>query len=83
MGRIEGSRVIVDDMYYVTGTEFGAAFNSDDVGIQIWGSFEIVFDDCNNGRLSYSSGLPGWGQGEVDVTRLTNISGVSCDWPPQ
>ena len=81
VGRVEGSRVIVDQMIYVTGTEFGAAFNSDDVGIQIWGDLEIGFDDCNNGRISYSSEISGWGQGEADVTRLTKISGISCDWP--
>jgi hypothetical protein len=83
VGRVEGSRVIVDQMIYVTGTEFGAAFDADEVGVQIWGNFEIEFDDCNNGRIAYSSELPGWGQGEVDVNRLTNISGISCDWPVQ
>jgi hypothetical protein len=81
VGRVVDRQVIVDELIYVTGTEFGAAFDADEVAIQAWGSFELTFDDCDRGHISYASVLPGWGQGEVEVSRLTNISGISCDWP--
>ena len=81
VGRVDGTRVIVDRMAYVTGTEFGANFDPDEVDIQDWGTFEFEFDDCDNGRIRYSSQLPGWGAGKFEVDRLTNIDGLSCDWP--
>jgi hypothetical protein len=81
LGTVDGERLIVDDVIYVTGTEFGAGFNPADVSIQAWGSFELEFDDCDNGRIRYSSVLAGWGTGEIELTRLTNFDGISCEWP--
>jgi hypothetical protein len=81
VGRVEAERVIVDRMIYVTGTRFGAAFDDSEISVQTWGSFEFEYDDCDKGRIRYSSQLPGWGAGEVEVQRLTTISGAECNWP--
>ena len=81
VGQVEGNRVVVADMYYVYGTEFGANFVPEDVAVQPWGPLVIEFDDCDNGQISYSSDLPGWGAGVIDVTRLTSVSSVACEWP--
>ena len=81
VGHVEGNRVVVDNMFYVYGTEFGANFVPEDVSVQPWGPLVIEFDDCDNGQISYSSDLPGWGAGVIDVTRLTSVSSVTCEWP--
>ena len=81
VGQVEDNRVVVADMFYVYGTEFGANFVPEDVTVQPWGPLVIEFDDCDNGQISYSSDLPGWGAGVIDVTRLTSVSSVTCEWP--
>jgi hypothetical protein len=81
VGRVEAERVIVDEMIYVTGAQFGAGFDDSEITIQTWGSFEFEFDDCDTGRIRYASQLAGWGAGEVEMKRLTNIKGIECDWP--
>ena len=80
VGQVDENRLVVDDMYYVTGTEFGENFVPEDVSVQPWGPLAIEFDDCDNGQISYSSDLPGWGAGVIEVTRLTSVSGVTCEW---
>ncbi len=82
LGRINGTRVIVEQLLYVTGTEFGSNFDLADVVIQDWGSMTFEFFDCDNGRIVYFSRIGGWESGLVEVTRLTSIRGASCDWPP-
>ena len=82
VGRIDGSIVVVEKMLYVTGTEFGAKFDPDDIDIQDWGFLSFEFHDCDKGRIAYFSRMDGWGSGVVDVTRLISIKGISCDWPP-
>ncbi len=81
VGQVDGAGVLVDEMIYVTGAEFGANFDPDDVSVQVWGSLEIEFDNCDKGRIRYASQLPGWGSGETEVIRLTSVNGVTCDWP--
>jgi hypothetical protein len=82
LGRINGSRVIVEQLVYVTGTEFGSKFNPDDIDVMDWGSMTFEFFDCDNGSIVYFSRTGGWESGTVDVTRLTSIKGSSCSWPP-
>jgi hypothetical protein len=81
LGRINGSRVIVEQLVYVTGTEFGSKFNPDDIDVMDWGSMTFEFFDCDNGSIVYFSRTGGWESGTVDVTRLTSIKGSGCSWP--
>ena len=82
LGRVNGTRVIVEQLLYVTGTEFGSNFNLGDIDIQDWGSMTFELFDCDNGRIVYFSRIGGWESGGVEVTRLTSIKGTRCDWPP-
>jgi plastocyanin len=43
-----------------------------------WGSLVFSFTDCNHGRVDFDSGIAGYGQGHMDLTRLTLPAGLSC-----
>jgi len=43
-----------------------------------WGTLTFKFTDCNHGRVDFSDTVPGYGQGRMDLTRLTQPAGLSC-----
>ena len=63
-----------------TGAKFPPLFKPSDVQSTSWGSITLAFTDCNNGTLSWSSALPGYGVGSMPLSRLTSIRGTRC--PP-
>jgi plastocyanin len=44
----------------------------------VWGQLKFSFSDCNHGRVDFTSAMPGYGEGHMDVTRLTMPAGLSC-----
>lgn len=44
-----------------------------------WGTLTLRFTDCNHGEVTFSSTVPGWGSGRMDLTRLTQPAGLSCN----
>jgi hypothetical protein len=62
------------------GARFGAAFNSNDVQVNVWGEFSFRWIDCNTLRFDYTS--PGaYGSGGRVLKRLSNIDQASCNVP--
>lgn len=57
-----------------------ANYNPNDVrgSLGDWGSLTFAFTDCDNGTLSWNSGVEGYGSGSMPIQRLTTIAGVSC-----
>jgi plastocyanin len=43
-----------------------------------WGTLTLTFTDCNHGRVDFTSGVAGYGEGHMDLTRLTQPAGLSC-----
>ena len=43
-----------------------------------WGTLTFTFTDCNHGRVDFTSGVPGYGTGHMDLTRLTQPAGLTC-----
>jgi plastocyanin len=45
-----------------------------------WGTLTFKFTDCNHGHVDFSDTAPGsgFGQGGMDLTRLTQPEGLSC-----
>lgn len=43
-----------------------------------WGTVIFIFTDCNSAIVIYNSILPGYGTGQIPLTRLTNIAGIEC-----
>ena len=77
VGEISGSIIQIDELQVTHGTVFGTNFHSEDVILNIWGSLEIEFIDCNSATFTYQS-ITGFGSGALNAIRLTNLSGLEC-----
>jgi YVTN family beta-propeller protein len=76
-GTIRGS-TIEFDLLIPSGTDFGPTFDPDEVNRPVWGRATFTFDSCNNGSMSYDSTLEEYGSGNLELVRLTRLSGQSC-----
>ena len=43
-----------------------------------WGTLTFTFTDCNNGRVDFTSTVPGYGSGSMTLSRLTQPAGLTC-----
>ena len=46
---------------------------------KVWGEISIEFLGCNSAVLTWSSSVEGYGDGQVELERLTYLSGLECD----
>jgi sugar lactone lactonase YvrE len=76
-GRIDGGNIVIDGLITTAGPRFGPSFDSADLALTTWGDVTFHFDDCQSGQMSYS-GAEGYGQGRLDLVRLTSIAGTDC-----
>ncbi|MEO8675342.1 MAG: kelch repeat-containing protein [Casimicrobiaceae bacterium] len=53
-------------------------FDSTRVVNNAWGLLTFTFSDCNHGKVDFSSTLPGYGAGVMNLTRLTQPAGLAC-----
>ena len=65
----------------VTGSDalFPPDFNAADVVVTTWGELTFTKLDDNNAVVSWESVLNGFPDGELDVTRLSQLSGYPCE----
>jgi hypothetical protein len=77
-GAIDGSRIMFDEMLRPVGAVFGPDFNPNSVVRQAWGTLELTFLDCNTATAAWS-GPEGFGDGGMDLARLSQIDDVECD----
>ncbi|HVT33151.1 MAG TPA: hypothetical protein VHE32_10915 [Rhodanobacteraceae bacterium] len=42
------------------------------------GELKFSFTDCNHGRVDFTSSTPGYGEGHMDLARLTLPAGLRC-----
>lgn len=61
------------------GTSFPIDFNAGDVVLTDWGTLTFTRVDDHNAVVGWTSTLPGFPDGELAVTRLTQLSGYPCD----
>ncbi|GAB4190699.1 MAG: hypothetical protein Tsb002_18880 [Wenzhouxiangellaceae bacterium] len=76
-GRIEGNRIIIDDVITTSGGIFGPQFDPDNVVRTRWGRYVIEFSSCQHGRILYE-GPPEFGSGEIAIERLTGNPRMPC-----
>ena len=60
------------------GGRFPPNFDAANVHQQNWGTLTFSFSDCDHGRVDWVSGVPGYGTGGMDLTRLTLPVGLTC-----
>jgi plastocyanin len=67
------------EAFQPTGAKFPPNFSHDDITQNDWGSITLTFTDCTNGTVSWNSKLPGYGSGTLPITKLANVSGLTCN----
>lgn len=80
VGRIEGQRMVFDELLRFTGPSFGDAYDPADRQAIASGRLEIEFDDCHGGQARYE-GAGGFPDDTLALTRLTSVAGFGCDGP--
>lgn len=82
VGRLEGSRVIVDTMQSTTGPAFGDDFDPALTVTKRWGRMVFDFTSCANAAMTWDStgsDSAGFGAGGYALTRLLSSPGyLSC-----
>jgi len=46
---------------------------------EVWGEISIEFLGCNSSALTWSSSVQGYGDGQIELERLTYLAGLECD----
>ena len=77
VGTIDGDCATVDAVRTIGG-RWIPNFDPGAVTQPAWGTLTFSFTDCNHGRVDFSSVDSGFGQGHMDLTRLTQPAGLTC-----
>jgi len=68
------------DVSRYDGPVFGPGFDSGDLNAMPWGTLTLRFPNCDSAVLNYSS-TDGFGSGQINMIRLTDLEQVSCTDP--
>jgi len=82
-GPVSGTRAVLP-AYQMSGAgaRFPPAFDPQNVNADTWGTLTFTFSDCNHGHVTWTSTAPGYGNGSMELQRLTLPAGVSCPADP-
>jgi len=76
-GQIVDGKLVFDQMTTTSGGIFGPGFDPETVERTPWGALELDLD-CNTGTATYSSVEEGFGDGVLNLVRLTSIDQLAC-----
>lgn len=79
-GQREGDQIVFEALQTSRGGRFGPAFDPDEVELLPWGGVTMTLD-CDSGAMSYDSPLPEFGQGGLNLGRLTRLKKLPCERP--
>lgn len=78
-GYTPGTEAITVDLVEVSGANFGADFDPDDVQSEPWGAISLEFDSCTSGYASWEHN-GSLGSGDFDLERITaSLAGIDCE----
>ena len=77
IGRIEGSKLIFDNMLTTVGGFFAENLDPDNIDEVHWGTLELDLA-CDGGTATYTSVEEGFGAGQQNVLKLTDMDGLAC-----
>lgn len=75
---VNDHHTVTGPAYYQEGMIWGQ-FNPATLQSEVWGEVSIEFLGCNSAVLTWSSGMEGYGDGQVELERLTYVAGLECD----
>jgi hypothetical protein len=77
-GHAEGGDLVFPSMTRPIGTHYGNAFNAANVRLEAWGSVRLSGNGCGSIAVGHVSSQPGYGSGNIAMTRLTTPLGAGC-----
>ncbi|PIV32844.1 MAG: hypothetical protein COS34_11185, partial [Lysobacterales bacterium CG02_land_8_20_14_3_00_62_12] len=82
IGNVVGDTITFPELTHTRGGRYGDSFNAANVVRENWGSLVMTFDSCSHGYASYLQSELAWSQGwpteQLNIDRLTTISGLGC-----
>lgn len=79
IGNHDGFKATLD-VTISTGAMFPPNFDTNDVITESWGTLEIEFSSCNNGKFKWNPAAGSvFTAGEINVVRLTSTLGLFCN----
>lgn len=79
VGDVDGNQAIIH-ADQGQGGQWVPSFDPALYELHAWGTLTFAFSDCNHGRVYYAGdgGSSPWGVGSMELTRLTQLEGLSC-----
>jgi len=77
--RVGDGQMAEIDVDLFEGNDFPPDYDPDRTTARYWGELTLSFTGCELALLEWSSVIQGYGSGELDLRRLTSISGSRCD----
>lgn len=79
LGQYEDGQIIFPQLSAHRGPRFGEAFDSADLEFIEWGQLTLDID-CDTGAATWESVEPGFGTGQLNLDRLTQLNQPACPW---
>jgi hypothetical protein len=76
-GRIDGSRLVFDELFTTAGGVFGPGFDPEAVTVAPWGSLELDLT-CTAGTAHFTPTEAGFPAGTLALVRLSRPGGLDC-----
>ena len=77
---VSGSTVTATMLYPTAFTSFGSGYDPSEVVLSDWGTVTLGYRaGCQGMDFGYSATAPGFGSGSFDYSRLTGLTGTTCD----
>jgi hypothetical protein len=80
-GQVQGNSIVINNTIFTEGGIFGTEFDPASVQRKNWGQITFDFSSCNTGVVNYES-TAGFGSGQLNLVRLTNIDEHVCETLP-
>lgn len=77
-GQREGDEIEFDSLSTTLGGRFGPDFDPEAVELVPWGTLWMNLN-CDDGAMTYDSPLSGFGEGGMNLARLTRLAELPCD----
>ena len=77
-GPVDGDSATITMLSVAGGVLVNGGFDASGIMVDEWGQLVLTFDDCDEGTVSFMSNDPAIGDGDFEISRLTQSLGDDC-----